>query len=139
MKSWKTTLFGLLAGIGEACKSSADPKIHALGNFLTPVAIYFLGHSAADHIAPPAAPADDKRQGILPGVGVILLAGVLFVSSGCSGLTGFAKAMAKDPNTASVNIEQSNPWTGTTRVNIARTGTTNSATAGNGNASVNAR
>lgn len=68
-----------------------------------------------------------------------LLGTVAFLAfAGCTtNAVKFAQAMAKDPNTLSFSAKLITPW-GQQDVAFARTGTTNTATASQGTASVNA-
>jgi hypothetical protein len=60
----------------------------------------------------------------------------LFGLTGCaSGAASLAQQLAKDPATVGFSIQLVTPW-GQQNISLARTGSTNSASAGNGAASV---
>lgn len=48
MKSWKTTLAGILTAVGTAFSSSGNPTLVQIGAFLTPIGALLLGMSAKD-------------------------------------------------------------------------------------------
>lgn len=48
-KSWKTTLFGALALIGEALQASEHTVLKAVGQIVGAVALLLLGAAAKDY------------------------------------------------------------------------------------------
>ena len=48
MKDWRTTLGGLLGGIGATLQGSADPTLHWGGTLILAIAVIFLGYHAMD-------------------------------------------------------------------------------------------
>lgn len=48
MKSWKTTLYGLIASAGIAMTSSLNPVLHVSGVIISAVATALLGNAAKD-------------------------------------------------------------------------------------------
>ncbi len=56
MKSWKTTLAGILLAIGQWASSQAEPWwLYKLGNLLNVVAPFMLGAAARDNAVPSSA------------------------------------------------------------------------------------
>ena len=49
MKSWKTTIGGILAGIGGLLTLSPDPKIHAFGVVAGSIGTFIIGGAARDN------------------------------------------------------------------------------------------
>jgi hypothetical protein len=80
---------------------------------------------------------DGKRNNsFAPLVALIAIPALLgFGLTGCASGASLARELAKDPATVGFSIQLVTPW-GQQLVSLARTGSTNSATAGNGSASV---
>jgi hypothetical protein len=49
MKSWKTTLAGILVALGTSLTQSSDKTLQTIGAILTPVGSLLLGLSARDN------------------------------------------------------------------------------------------
>ena len=49
MKSWKTTLGGILAGIGGLLQLSPEPRLHAFGVVACSIGTFIIGGAARDN------------------------------------------------------------------------------------------
>ena len=137
MKSWKTSLFAALAACAEGLKNSHDATLQHIGAILGPAAIFLLGVFARDNNVTSEQAGAGKPNSGAPILGLLLIFGILFFGgTGCAGNTKFIRALATDKNTTSLDSDFSSVWF-THKIHFTRSGSTNSASAGDGRSTIN--